>query len=379
MPAGTWSSRVDWICIGSGAGGCAAAIAGQAQGFTVLLVESSPLIGGTTAQSGGILWVPMNYLQQQAGLADSRQAALEYLRYTGAGENRPAYMETLVDHAARVLASLHTQEQIEFRLMDLAEFYYPIAPGSRSYGRLVTCTPLPAETLGAWRDTVRLSPFYHSLSHALPGPNPALGGSDGPQVGHSGPLRHREAALEPWRQRPDWPALAARLHEDEAHRVAGAALAGYLFRAVLRRGIEVRTACHVDHLVVDQGRVVGLTLTHHGATECIRATRGVVLATGGGAGWRLAMPVGAEVSVGVVRQGPTRLPACRRATPRGWRGSRRARRWPSWRCACTYQPQHSKPRWRASMSMPGVVRTRISTAPQRALVLLRNCRFMGSS
>ena len=67
-----------------------------------------------------------------------------------------------------------------------------------------------------------------------------------------------------------------RLHEDEAHRVAGAALAGYLFRAVLRRGIEVRTACHVDHLVVDQGRVVGLTLTHHGATECIRATRGVV-------------------------------------------------------------------------------------------------------
>ena len=193
MPAGTWSSRVDWICIGSGAGGCAAAIAGQAQGFTVLLVESSPVIGGTTAQSGGILWVPMNYLQQQAGLADSRQAALEYLCYTGAGENRPAYMETLVDHAARVLASLHTQEQIEFRLMDLAEFYYPIAPGSRSYGRLVTCTPLPAETLGAWRDTVRLSPFYHSLSHALHGPNPALGGSDGPQVGHSGPQRHREA------------------------------------------------------------------------------------------------------------------------------------------------------------------------------------------
>ena len=264
-------------------------------------------MGGTTAQSGGIVWAPMNYLQQEAGLADSRHEALEYLRYTGAGENRPAYMEVLVDQAARVLAALHTQAQIEFRLMDLAEFYYPIAPGSKAFGRLVTCAPFPAETLGVWRDKVRLSPFYHSLAHALHGPNPALGGSEGPQVGHSGPLRHCDAALEPWRQRSDWPALAARLHEDEARRVAGAALAAYLFRAVLQRGIEARTACHVESLIVDQGRVVGLTLTHHGAVERIRATRGVVLATSSGEGWRLTMPAGGEVSVGVVRQGMVQL------------------------------------------------------------------------
>ena len=307
MHTKTWSSTVDWICIGSGAGGCTAAIAGQAQGFTTMLVESGPLIGGTTAQSGGILWAPMNYLLQEAGLEDSRQAALAYLHYTGAGENRPTYMETLVDHAARVLAYLHTQAQVDFRLLELAEFYYPIAPGSKSFGRLVTCMPFPAETLGVWRDKVRLSPFYHSLSPALHGPNPALGGSDGPQVGHSGPLRHCDAALEPWRQRPDWPALAARLHEDEAHRVAGAALAGYLFRAVLRRGIEVRTECRVDRLVVDNGRVVGLTLTQHGTVERIRASRGVMLATGGGDGWRLAIPAGAAVSVGVVRQGMVQI------------------------------------------------------------------------
>ena len=307
MQTSTWSSTVDWICLGSGAGGCAAALAGQMQGFTVMLVERGSFIGGTTTQSGGILWVPMNYLLQEAGIEDSRQAALEYLRYTGAGENRPEYMETLVDHAAPVLATLHTQAEMDFRLLDLAEFYYPIAPGSRSYGRLVTCTPFPAETLGVWRDKVRVSPFYHSLSHALPGPNPALGGSDGPQVGHSGPLRHRAAALEPWRQRPDWPALAAQLHEDEVHRVAGAALAGSLFRAVLRQGIEIRTECRVDHLIVDRGRVVGLTLTHQGTIERIHATRGVVLATGGGDGWRLAIPTGAEVSVGVVRQGMVQI------------------------------------------------------------------------
>ena len=61
----------------------------------------------------------MNYLLQEAGLEDSRHAALEYLRYTGAGENRPEYMETLVDHAARVLAFLHTQAEMDFRLLEL--------------------------------------------------------------------------------------------------------------------------------------------------------------------------------------------------------------------------------------------------------------------
>src|ERR671929_141393 len=87
-----------------------------------------------------------------------------------------------------------------------------------------------------------------------------------------------------------------------AGRVAGAALTGYLFRAVLQRGIAVRTACDVESLLVNQGRVVGLTLTHQGAVEPIRATRGVALATSSGDGWRLAMPAGGEVSVGVVRQ-----------------------------------------------------------------------------
>jgi FAD binding domain len=141
----------------------------------------------------------------------------------------------------------------------------------------------PAVWYSAGPDGWRLS-----LSRALHGLNPALGGSDGPQVRHSGPLRHRDIALEPWRQRPDWPALAARLHEDEAQRVAGAALAGDLFRAVLPRGIEGRTECRVDHLVVDNGRVLGLTFMQLGTVQRIRASRGVVLATGGGDGPNLA-------------------------------------------------------------------------------------------
>ena len=146
----------------------------------------------------------------------------------GAGENRQEYMATFVDHAARVLAYLHTHAQVEFRLVELTEFCYPIAPGSKPFGRLVMCVPFPAETLDPWRDKVRLSPFYHSLSYVLQGHNPVLGGSDGPQMGHSGPARYLDRALDLWQRRPDWPELEAQLNRDEEHRVAGAALAAYL-------------------------------------------------------------------------------------------------------------------------------------------------------
>ena len=96
-----WNETVDWVCIGSGAGGCGAAIAAHDQGFSTLLVEKSPWIGGVTAQSGGILWVPMNDLMQAAGIEDSRDAALAYLRYTGGGQNLPEYRVAYVDNAAR--------------------------------------------------------------------------------------------------------------------------------------------------------------------------------------------------------------------------------------------------------------------------------------
>jgi 3-oxosteroid 1-dehydrogenase len=302
-----WAAAVDWICVGSGIGGCAAAIAGHDHGFNTVLVEKTPLIGGITAQSGGMLWVPMNDLLARAGLKDSRDAALAYLRYTGAGRNLSEYMETYVDHAARVLRYLHERAAVAFRLMDTLEFYQPIAPGSKERGRLVICEPFPAETLGPWRDKVRLSVFHHGLSRVLQGHNPALGGSDGPQVGHSGPLRRGEDGLAPWRKLPAWPELEPLLDADETQRVAGAGLIAYLFRAVFRRGIEVRTHTSAEALLLDNGRVVGLTLNHRGTTMQLRALKGVVLATGAGAGWRLATAAGAEVSAAPPIQGMVQI------------------------------------------------------------------------
>jgi 3-oxosteroid 1-dehydrogenase len=271
--------------------------------MSVLIIEQTTELGGMTAKSAGLVWVPCNHLMRAAGLDDSGEAALEYLSYTGSGENHRDQMTTFVDEAPRVVEFLHRQANVEFEIADTSEFYRS-SPGSLPRGRLLLCKPLAADTLGEWRTRVRMSPYYHSLSSALHGPDPGLGGSDGPHIGHSGPVRDDPIGLEPWKSHPDWPTLETHLDDDEKYRVAGASLAAHLVRGVVGRDIDVLTSWRVEALCVENGRVVGVAAEHHGRTEQIRARRGVLVATNNdGDGWRLAAAAGAAVTPAVVRQG----------------------------------------------------------------------------
>ena len=192
-----WSSTYDWICVGSGFTGCAAAIAGHDKGFKTLLLEKADLIGGLSSQSGGILWVPMNYLQKAAGVKETREEALQYMRYLSAGYARPEYMEAYVDNAARVLEYLHEKADADFRLAG-GEFY-PV-PGISKEGRMVVCQPFPADTLGAWREKVRLSIHPRGLYEALEGYESPQQGRD-PVLQGKAPGRHMESRLAVWKKR----------------------------------------------------------------------------------------------------------------------------------------------------------------------------------
>lgn len=298
-----WSSTYDWICVGAGASGCTAAIAGHDKGLKTLLLEKNAMIGGVTAEGAGTLWAPLNPFMKTAGIKDSRQAALDYLEYIGGGDayTKREDMEHYVDNVPRAIEYLYQKADVKFRVCEVVEFYYPEAPGSIGHGRQLICDPFPAETLGPWRNKVQMSPFYHGLSEALEGleHNPSMGGvvkggNDGPSIGHSGPVRGDEKKLALWRK---WlgPRLDPMLQKDEEHRVAGAALVSYLFRAVLKRGIEVRTQSEVQKLLIEDGRVAGVTVNYQGKQENIRANKGVLLGTNGGKGLHLAAQAGADL------------------------------------------------------------------------------------
>ena len=76
MPA---AETYDVVVIGAGAGGMTAAAVAAAEGLRVLLVEKTEFVGGTTAWSGGMVWIPANARMQQAGLRDSPTDAAAYL------------------------------------------------------------------------------------------------------------------------------------------------------------------------------------------------------------------------------------------------------------------------------------------------------------
>jgi 3-oxosteroid 1-dehydrogenase len=282
-------------------------------GLKVLIVEKEATIRGTTAESAGTLWAPQNPFMKAAGFEDSREKALGYLQFMGGGDayTKREDMEWYVDNVPRTITYFHDKAELAYRVCEMPEFFYPEAPGSMSHGRSLIYEPFPAETLGAWRDKVETSSWHHGLSEALVDldHNPSLGGmiqkdsSDGPQIGYSGPVRGDEKKIALWRKHFG-SKVDAMLKKDEEHRVAGAALLAYVFRAVLKRGIEVRTETPVERLLIENDRVVGVIVRHGGGVENIRTNRGVVLSTGGGNGVYLAASAGASLGTEAGMPGP---------------------------------------------------------------------------
>jgi 3-oxosteroid 1-dehydrogenase len=284
-----WSETFDWICVGSGVAGCAGAIAGHDHGMKTVVLEKSDMLGGISSQAGGVFWVPSNHLARTAGIRDSREDALAYLRYLGGGYSVQQHMETFVDHAPRVIQYLHERAEIPFVLTERAEFYYPSAPGSVKSGRLMNVAPFRSEVLGPWRNRVLPATFLRGFSQS------------GGEEGGAGPARGErpDPRLEHWKKYLGADRVSAILKQNEDVRMGGAALMGHLVVAMRKRGIEIRTGVRVDEVIVENGRATGVSVVRDDKTQSIRANKGVLLATGGDIlgedkpmGWKLAVSIG---------------------------------------------------------------------------------------
>lgn len=81
--AGQWDHEADVIVVGTGAAAFAGAVTARHHGATVIMVEKAPIVGGTTAKSGGGYWIPNNPFMRQMGLRDDREEAIKYMaRYS---------------------------------------------------------------------------------------------------------------------------------------------------------------------------------------------------------------------------------------------------------------------------------------------------------
>jgi len=263
----------DVLVAGSGAGGLAAAVTARKAGLEVLVAEKEPWFGGTTALSGGWLWIPNHPLQKAIGVADSLEDAATYLLHE-AGEKYDAERVSAFLAAGPKMIEFFTRETaLRFDASATFSDYHPDAPGGRPGGRSIVARAYDGRDLG-------------KMLKMLRPPLPELT-VFGIMIGSGAELVH----FMRWSKSLASAAFVARrllghgaatlVHGRGVRLTNGNALAGRLLKSALDAGVQLWSRCAVKALTREAGGVTGALLERDGHEVKLRARRGVVLACGG--------------------------------------------------------------------------------------------------
>jgi len=259
----------DFVVVGSGGGSMCAALVMRAAGNSVVILEKAGFVGGTTAQSGGVMWIPNNRFMAQDGVVDSPERANAYLdAVVGDHNDTPgatrARRRAYVEEAPKMLEFLISQG-ISFRRMESWPDYYDAAPGASVPGRTVVAELFDANQLGAWQarlpQGVLPLPAYLDEAMALP------------KLRQSWASRRILARIL-------GRAIGGRLRGKRLV-AAGAALQGRMLQAALKAGADIRLDTSVEKILIEDGRAAGVLVRKDGAAWHIGARLGVLINAGG--------------------------------------------------------------------------------------------------
>jgi len=263
----------DLLVVGSGAGGLSTAITARKHGLDVLVVEKDEVFGGTTAFSGGVLWVPGNPVSRRAGADDSRAAAREYLiNETGAAFDA-AGVDAFLDAAPAMVDFFERETKVQF-VPTLYPDYHPNVGGGVDVGRSILAAPYDIRGLG--KDMVRLRPPLSTITFI----GMMFNSSNADLKHFFRATKSLTSAIYVAKR------LANHLKELLLYRrgvqvTSGNALAARLAKSALALGIPIWTASPAQRLIVRDGSVVGAVISRSGRETDVIAKRGVVLASGG--------------------------------------------------------------------------------------------------
>ncbi len=250
-----WDREVDVVVLGSGGAAMTAAISAHDFGAKdVVILEKTGMVGGTTAMSGGMLWIPNNHHQHEAGYEDSDEEVVTYLDALAPDGLDPETLWAFMQNGPEMLRYLADKTPVRLRAFNDFPDYQPYAPGAKpDGGRSLDNEAFSFETLGKWAARVNPSKMAYPLRGSL---------------------------MEATQGTLDEATLAERERGD--YRGLGQALAGSLFKAVLDRNIPVEFEKRARKLVKDGDRVIGVIAEDSSGKDFkVRARRGVVIATGG--------------------------------------------------------------------------------------------------
>jgi 3-oxosteroid 1-dehydrogenase len=271
---GTWDRVVDVVVVGSGAGGMLSALVAAHNRADVLIVEKAPLWGGTSATSGGGIWIPGSDQARAAGFEDNLDDAFRYVRALSAPNVPDANIRAYVDNAAAMLRWVTANTRVVYTAQPYPDYHAENPGGSPTGFRTHLPELFDGRLLGDDLKTQRFpSPaasLFGYLNWTFAETYQLLYRSKG----WMGGLARNMAAY--WF---DWP---FRFSSRKDRRLTlGNALTGALRLALNEAKVPLWLSTPMTELVRENGRVTGLVVMHEGRSVRIRARKGVVLAAGG--------------------------------------------------------------------------------------------------
>lgn len=268
-----FDEEFDFVVVGSGGGSMCASLLMRKEGKSALILEKTNLVGGTTARSGGVMWIPNNRFMKRDGVDDSLEQATAYLDAVVGNPNdapgtsrerRQAYLS----EAPRMVDFL-VEQGIKLTRATYWPDYYDEKPGGSEKGRTVIAELFNVNELGPWKH--RLRPGMMATAG-----DPAAYVEEGMKLRNIKVSSESKATMLKIALRTAWARLTGKHYV-----TAGAALQGRMLQAALKAGVEIRTDSPVEELIVEDGAVKGVRTVKDGRPWRVGARLGVLVNAGG--------------------------------------------------------------------------------------------------
>jgi 3-oxosteroid 1-dehydrogenase len=247
----------------------AAALTAQRNGLRAVIVEKAAHFGGSTARSGGGVWIPNNEVLRRDGVEDTAEAARTYL-HSIVGDVVPAErIDTYLERGPEALSFLLANSPLRMQWVPDYSDYYPEAPGGRVGGRSVEPKPYNLKKLGAQR--VHLEPDYGKSPLNVTVTQADFRWATLMMRTPRGVRRVLRIGLR-W----IWSMLT---RKDLA--VRGQAFVGALRVGLMQAGVPVLLNTALEDLHIEDDVIAGVVVSRDGEQRVLRAKFGVVLASGG--------------------------------------------------------------------------------------------------
>ncbi len=264
-----WDHETDLVVIGSGAAGMTAALTAKLEGLESLILEKTELYGGSTAISGGGIWVPNNHLMAEAGIEDSADKARTYMKHTVGDRTPQVNQEAFLFHGPRMIQYLSKLPHMKFRIMPGFCDYYPERPGGLSEGRGLETPIFSGKMFGNLFDQLRPHPIKTVFDLVF-----TIAEIRKISLARVNPRYWIDAFKILGRN------LVAKVCRSK-HFGTGASLIARLRVSLHEQNVPLWLNAPVKEILFDNSAAIGVEVEKEGKRVRIRARKGVVLAAGG--------------------------------------------------------------------------------------------------